>query len=104
MDSSSAASVESGAGPGSLSTSKPDLVATGTSVTGGALGGENDGADVFNPGADGANGRAGLGCVTAAATGCSGETGAEPAGLAESALRSRPRATRSVPLDCSTLM
>src|SRR5580700_2894518 len=99
MDSSTAASAGSGSGTGSASTSKTEALTAGIG-DGGGCGGKN--AD------------AGFGVGICVATGffaampvtldCGEGAAGALAGFAASVFRSRPRATRSVPLDCSTLM
>src|SRR5207244_10551474 len=85
MDSSKATSSASGSGTGSFSTSK---AASGSS-------GKTNGNFCVGEDADK--------CGSSADT-LEGAVDDAAAGLADSAFRSRPRATRSVPFDCSTLM
>src|SRR5580704_9356915 len=98
IDSSRAASVESGLGPRSASTSNREALTDGIG-DGGACTGKDAG---LCSGIWGAEGRLASIVVTGRAGGCA--AGVALAGFAVSVFRSRPRATRNVPLDCSTLM
>ena len=98
IDSSKAASVESGLGPRSASTSNSEALTDGIG-DGGACTGKDAG---LCSGMWGAERRLASMVVTGRAGGCA--AGVALAGFAASVFRSRPRATRNVPLDCSTLM
>ena len=100
MYSSSAASTVSGCGEGSASSSNAEALALGGGAAecdgNGAGAEDNDGTEVDVAETEGKDD----GCCFAA-TGAAGfET--LPAGLAVCPLRNKPRATRNVPLDCST--
>ena len=91
MYSSRVASAASGFTSGSASNSKPEALAVGIGTCWDGPDGMTDGAEV--------NGCAALGSAIRV-----DGSGAVAAGLAASALRNSPRATRSVPFDCSTLI
>ena len=98
IDSSRAASVESGLGPRSASTSNSEALTDGIGDGGGCIGKDAG----LCSGIWGAERRLVSMVVTGRAGGCA--AGVALAGFAASVFRSRPRATRNVPLDCSTLM
>src|SRR3984893_11808646 len=99
IDFSRAASGASGAGTASASPWKSEALTAGMGDGGGCAGKCTGGG--FGAGICGADGFfAGIWV----AADCGGAVGAGLAGFAASVFRSRPRATRSVPFDCSTLI
>ena len=100
IDSSSAASVGSGFGPGSFSTSNREALTAGIG-DGGCCGGKDVDTGLGSETCGGAGRRVSI-VLTGREDGCAAAVAL--AGFAASVLRSNPRATRSVPLDCSTLI
>jgi len=98
IDSSRAASVESGLGPRSASSSNREALTDGIADGGGCIGKDAG----LCSGIWGADRR--LASILVTGRGGDWTAGGALAGLLASVLRSRPRATRNVPLDCSTLM